>query len=60
MSWKPIVSGFVLSVYLSVFIFTGIYFLADNTCGTDKTSLEKRCQKAIDYHKGKQVNYEIR
>ncbi|MEX6256015.1 hypothetical protein [Providencia huaxiensis] len=35
----------------------GAYRMTDNTCGIDKASLEKRCQKAIDHYKGQQVNF---
>lgn len=60
MSWKPIVAIIGLTLYLIVFMGIGISRLTDKTCGTDKASLEKRCQKAIDHFKGKQVNHEIR
>ncbi|WP_265498471.1 hypothetical protein [Providencia rustigianii] len=60
MSWKPIVAViFFMLLAISMVVF-GAYRLTDNTCGIDKASLEKRCQKAIDHYKGKQVNYEIR
>lgn len=60
MSWKPVVVVIGLIIYMVAFLGSGFYLLTDNTCGIDKTSLEKRCQSAINYHKGKQVNYEIR
>lgn len=60
MPWKPIVAVIGLIIYMVAFLGSGFYLLTDNTCGTDKASLEKRCQKAIDHYKGKQVNYEIR
>lgn len=60
MSWKPIAAVIGLVIYLIIFIGSGTYLLTDNTCGIDKVSLEKRCQSAINYYKGKQVNYEIR
>ncbi len=57
MSWKPIVTViFFMLLAISIIIF-GAYRLTDNTCGIDKTSLEKRCQKAIDHYKGRQVNF---
>lgn len=60
MSWKPIVVViFFMLLAISIIVF-GAYRLTDNTCGIDKVSLEKRCQKAIDHYKGRQVNYEIR
>ena len=59
MPWKPIVA-IILFMLLSISIIVfSAYRLTDNTCGIDKTSLEKRCQKAIDHYKGRQVNYEI-
>lgn len=60
MSWKPVVAVIGLIIYMVAFLGSGFYLLTDNTCGIDKASLEKRCQKAIDRYKGKQVNYEIR
>lgn len=60
MSWKPIVAAAGLVIYLIMFLVSGVYLLTDNTCGIDKASLEKRCQSAINYYKGKQVNYETR
>lgn len=57
MSWKPIVAVIGLVIYLIIFIGSGTYLLTDNTCGIDKASLEKRCQKAIDHYKGRQVNF---
>ncbi|EFB73492.1 hypothetical protein PROVRUST_05585 [Providencia rustigianii DSM 4541] len=44
-------------IYLFLFLAAGVYVLRDNTCGgTDKVSLEKRCQSAVNYNKAKQVN----
>lgn len=60
MSWKPVVTVIGLVLYMAAFLGSGFYLLTDDTCGIDKLSLEKRCQSAINYHKGKQVNYEIR
>ncbi|WP_350914653.1 hypothetical protein [Providencia huaxiensis] len=60
MSWKPVVAVIGLIIYMVAFLGSGFYLLTDNTCGIDKASLEKRCQKAIDHCKGRQVNYEIR
>lgn len=60
MSWKSIVAAAGLVIYLIMFTGSGVYLLADNTCGIDKASLEKRCQSAVNYYKGKQVNHEIR
>ena len=34
----------------------GVYALRDDTCGTDKVSLEKRCQRAVNHYKARQVN----
>lgn len=60
MSWKPIVAVIFFMLLAISMIVSGAYRLTDNTCGIDKASLEKRCQKAIVHYKGKQVNYEIR
>ncbi|WP_272530017.1 hypothetical protein [Providencia sp. PROV205] len=60
MSWKPIVAVIFFMLLAISMIVSGAYRLTDNTCGIDKASLEKRCQKAIEHYKGKQVNYEIR
>ena len=60
MSWKSIVAViFFMLLSISIIAFCA-YRMTDNTCGIDKASLEKRCQKAIDHYKGRQVNYEIR
>ncbi|WP_272677186.1 hypothetical protein [Providencia sp. PROV160] len=57
MSWKPVVVViFFMLLAISMIVF-GAYRLTDNTCGIDKVSLEKRCQKAIDHYKGRQVNF---
>ncbi|MBQ0686855.1 hypothetical protein J7315_12345 [Providencia rettgeri] len=57
MPWKPIVVViFFMLLTISIIAF-GAYRLTDNTCGIDKASLEKRCQKAIDHYKGRQVNF---
>lgn len=57
MSWKAVavIAGFV--IYFMVFIVSGVYLLTDNTCAIDKTSLEKRCLKAFEHYKGRQVNF---
>ncbi|HGM9926526.1 TPA: hypothetical protein ACKREO_002504 [Providencia stuartii] len=60
MSWKPIVAVMCCMLLAISIIAFGAYRMTDNTCGIDKASLEKRCQKAIDHYKGRQVNYEIR
>ncbi|ETS99883.1 hypothetical protein M5X66_10515 [Providencia sp. PROV188] len=60
MSWKSIVAVIGLIIYMITFLGSGFYLLTDNTCSIDKASLEKCCQSAINYHKGKQVIYEIR
>ncbi|MCG5290844.1 hypothetical protein L7842_004990 [Providencia rettgeri] len=60
MSWKPIVIVMCCMLLAISIIAFGAYRMTDNTCGIDKASLEKRCQKAIDHYKGRQVNYEIR
>ncbi|MGC4734071.1 hypothetical protein [Providencia hangzhouensis] len=60
MSWKPIVVVICFMLLAISIIAFGAYRMTDNTCGIDKVSLEKRCQKAIDHYKGRQVNYEIR
>ncbi|WP_265495254.1 hypothetical protein [Providencia heimbachae] len=57
MSWKPLVFVVLLMLFAISIIAFGAYRLTDNTCGIDKTSLEKRCQKAIDHYKGRQVNF---
>ncbi|MBN6364441.1 MULTISPECIES: hypothetical protein [Providencia] len=57
MSWKPIVVViFFMLLAISMIVF-GAYRLTDNTCSIDKVSLEKRCQKAIDHYKGRQINF---
>lgn len=57
MSWKPIVAViFFMLLLISIIVF-GACRLTDNTCGIDKASLVKRCQKAIDHYKGRQVNF---
>ncbi|MCB6146731.1 hypothetical protein LHK12_22185 [Providencia rettgeri] len=53
--------GFCSNSYLTFFfslslVIIGAVRSVDNTCGIDKVSLEKRCQKAIDHYKGRQVN----
>ncbi|MEX0422199.1 hypothetical protein AB7239_17975 [Providencia alcalifaciens] len=60
MPWKPVVVVILFMLLAISIIAFGAYRLTDNTCGIDKASLEKRCQSAINYYKGKQVNYEIR
>lgn len=50
------VSSFIIC--LPIYWAIGVYALRDDTCGgTDKVSLEKRCQKAIEHYKGRQVNF---
>ncbi|EPG7577673.1 glycoside hydrolase family protein [Providencia rettgeri] len=57
MGTKPIVAViFFMLLAISMIVF-GAYRLTDNTCGIDKASLEKCCQKAIDHYKGRQVNF---
>lgn len=57
MSWKPVVVViFFMLLAISMIVFAA-YRLTDNTCSIDKVSLEKRCQKAIDHYKGRQVNF---
>lgn len=57
MSWKPVVVViFFMLLAISIIAF-GAYRMTDNTCSIDKASLEKRCQKAIDHYKGRQVNF---
>lgn len=56
MSWKPIVAVIFFMLLAISMVVSGAYRLTDNTCGIDKASLEKRCQKAIDHYKGRQVN----
>ncbi|WBM59696.1 hypothetical protein M5X66_11895 [Providencia sp. PROV188] len=53
MPWKYVVAVIGLIIYIAAFLVSGFYLLTDNTCGIDKTSLEKRCQKAIDHYKGR-------
>ncbi|EIU7558151.1 hypothetical protein LHV18_15735 [Providencia rettgeri] len=60
MSWKSVVVVIFFMLFAISIIAFGAHRLTDNTCGIDKASLEKRCQKAIDHYKGRQVNYEIR
>ncbi|WP_199908597.1 hypothetical protein [Providencia alcalifaciens] len=57
MSWKPIVAVILFMLLAISMIGFGAYRLTDNTCGIDKVSLEKRCQKAIEHYKGRQVNF---
>ncbi|WP_272670111.1 MULTISPECIES: hypothetical protein [unclassified Providencia] len=57
MSWKPIVIVMCCMLLAISIIAFGAYRMTDNTCGIDKASLEKRCQKAIDHYKGRQVNF---
>lgn len=40
-------------VYLVVFLTVSVWLLTDNSCGTDRKSLEKRCVSAINYHRGR-------
>lgn len=55
-AWASVVIVILLSFFsLSLVIFGAVHSV-DNTCGIDKVSLEKRCQKAIDHYKGRQVN----
>ena len=56
MSWKPSVVVILLMLFAISMIVFGAFRLTDNTCGIDKVSLEKRCQKGIDHLKGRQVN----
>lgn len=50
------ISSFIIC--LPIYLAIGVYALRDDTCGgTDKVSLEKRCQKAIEHYKGRQVNF---
>ncbi|CAB5650961.1 MULTISPECIES: hypothetical protein [Providencia] len=60
MSWKSVVVVIFFMLFAISIIVFGAHRLTDNTCGIDKASLEKRCQKAIEHYKGRQVNYEIR
>lgn len=57
MSWKPIVVVMCCMLLAISIIAFCAYRLTDNTCNIDKVSLEKRCQKAIDHYKGRQVNF---
>ncbi|EJD6506544.1 hypothetical protein PJ702_001465 [Providencia rettgeri] len=57
MPWKSIVVVICFMLLTISIIAFGAYRLTDNTCGIDKVSLEKRCQKAIDHYKGRQVNF---
>ncbi|EJD6042676.1 hypothetical protein M0J40_RS08490 [Providencia rettgeri] len=57
MSWKPVVAAICIVLFAIAMIAFGAYRLTDSTCGIDKASLEKRCQKAIDHYKGRQVNF---
>ncbi len=57
MPWKPIVVVMCFMLLAISIIAFGAYCMTDNTCGIDKASLEKRCQKAIDHYKGQQVNF---
>lgn len=57
MPWKYVAAVIGLIIYIAAFLVSGFYLLTDNTCGIDKTSLEKRCQKAIEHYKGRQVNF---
>ena len=57
MSWKPIVVVMCCMLLAISIIAFGAYRMTDNTCGIDKASLEKRCQKAIEHYKGRQVNF---
>ncbi len=60
MPWKVRLGLLLFFIGFPVYLATGVYVLRDDTCSIDKVSLEKRCQKAIDHYKGRQVNYEIR
>lgn len=53
MSWKPVVAAICIVLFAIAMIAFGVYRLTGNTCGIDKASLEKRCQKAIDHYKGR-------
>ncbi|WP_272674999.1 MULTISPECIES: hypothetical protein [unclassified Providencia] len=57
MSWKSVVVVIFFMLFAISIIAFGAYRLTDNTCGIDIASLEKRCQKAIDHYKGRQVNF---
>lgn len=57
MSWKLIVAVIFFMLFAISIIAFSAYRMTDNTCGIDKVSLEKRCQKAIDHYKGRQVNF---
>lgn len=39
-------------VFLVVFLISSAYLLTDNSCGTDRKSLEKRCVSAINHYRG--------
>lgn len=56
MPWRVrlCISAFIIGI--PIHLATGVYVLRDDTCGIDKVSLEKRCQKALDHYRGKQVN----
>ncbi|MBX6968249.1 hypothetical protein EX217_10895 [Providencia rettgeri] len=60
MSWKSVVVVIFFMLFAISIIAFSVHRLTDNTCGIDKASLEKRCQKAIEHYKSRQVNYEIR
>ena len=54
--WKlaGVICLFIFSISLIAFSASR---LVDETCSTDKVSLEKRCVKAIDHYKGQHVNF---
>lgn len=39
-------------IFLVVFLISSAYLLADNSCDTDRKSLEKRCVSAINHYRG--------
>ncbi|MFG0224940.1 hypothetical protein ACF3TM_18405 [Providencia stuartii] len=55
-AWASVVIVILLSFFSLSLVIIGAVRSVDNTCGIDKVSLEKRCQKAIDHYKGRQVN----
>ncbi|MCB6144317.1 hypothetical protein [Providencia rettgeri] len=54
--WASVAIVILLSFFSLSLVIIGAVRSVDNTCGIDKVSLEKRCQKAIDHYKGRQVN----
>ena len=46
-------------IFLAVFLISSVCLLTDNSCGTDRKSLEKRCVSAINHYRGSDAETEV-